>query len=143
MFLLDSDIFSNYRRQRLSRTALVERVEEAQQSNLVRLSVFTVQEVLFGATNAVNTARSRKNVDRTVEALHFLELARVELNAFQVLVLDGPTIEALRHLTDNFKRPAKTDTWIAAQALAHNLTVVTRNTRDFIGVQGLSVIDWS
>ena len=34
------------------------------------------------------------------------------------------------------------DLWLAAQALAHSLTMVTRNTREFERVKGLKVEDW-
>lgn len=34
------------------------------------------------------------------------------------------------------------DMWIAATAMEHDLTLVTHNLADFVGVPGLSVTDW-
>lgn len=34
------------------------------------------------------------------------------------------------------------DMWIAAQALAHDLTLVTANTREFSRVSGLKIVNW-
>ncbi|WP_431832188.1 PIN domain-containing protein [Corynebacterium appendicis] len=34
------------------------------------------------------------------------------------------------------------DIWIAAQALAHDLTLVTANTREFSRVPGLQIVNW-
>ena len=34
------------------------------------------------------------------------------------------------------------DTIIAATALLHNLTLVTNNTKDFLPVPGLKLVDW-
>ena len=40
-------------------------------------------------------------------------------------------------------RPIDTaDAHIAAIALATQLTLVTRNTKDFAGLQGLRMVDW-
>ncbi|QDU91726.1 PIN domain protein [Pirellulimonas nuda] len=35
-----------------------------------------------------------------------------------------------------------TDLWIASTAIAHDLTLVTHNTKDFEGIPGLSLADW-
>ena len=35
-----------------------------------------------------------------------------------------------------------TDLWIAATAIAHGLTLITHNTRDYKQIPGLSLADW-
>ena len=142
MYLLDSDLFSNYRRERPRATPLVQKVESERQAGQVRLSILTVQETLHGATGVVNTFRSQKKPEKFAEALRFLEMALAEISAFPVLGYDAASFHELERLTDAFKQPMKPDLCIAAQALAHGLTVVTRNTRDFARVPGLKIETW-
>jgi len=66
------------------------------------------------------------------------DLLRVEF-AHRILVIDEEiaTIAAGLHVPD--PRPAY-DAWIAATALHHKLTVVTRNAKDFVPL-GVRVVD--
>ncbi len=43
---------------------------------------------------------------------------------------------------DSGQLTPSTDLWIAATAIAHSLTLVTHNTRDYEHVAGLSLTDW-
>lgn len=142
MYLLDSDLFSNYRRERPGATPLVRRVEAERQAGTVRLSILTVQETLHGATGVVNSFRSQKKPEKFAAALRFLEVAVAEIHRFPVLGYDAASLQQLEHLTDGFKKPMKADLCLAAQALAHGLTVVTRNTRDFSQVPALRIETW-
>lgn len=50
---------------------------------------------------------------------------------------------AARHELERSGQPiGSNDLWIAAHALAHDLTVVTGNTREFTRVPGLRVENW-
>ena len=69
----------------------------------------------------------------TLGLLHQFPIVPFDLaseNQFQTLL-------AMRH------RVGRQDLKIAAIALANNLTVVTRNRRDFTRVPGLAIDDWS
>lgn len=62
------------------------------------------------------------------------------LSLFQVLPIDDSTIQqaiALRSVT----RIKSIDALIAATALLHDLTLITRNSKDFVAIAGLSLID--
>jgi tRNA(fMet)-specific endonuclease VapC len=68
------------------------------------------------------------------------------LSALEILPLEAPAdreYAALRHhLTRQGTPIGPNDLLIAAHALAHNLTVVTGNVREFSQVPGLKVENW-
>ncbi len=68
------------------------------------------------------------------------------LRAFtnELLLIDLPVVRRASHLHVPDRRPDR-DALIAATALVHGLTVVTRNVRDFasLGVPLLNPWDWS
>ena len=51
-------------------------------------------------------------------------------------------IAAAAYVALPFRR-AKLDRWIAAHALALDLTLVTNNERDFAGIPGLRIENWT
>jgi len=68
--------------------------------------------------------------------------ARAEslLSLFREVPIDDSTIQqaiALRSVT----RIKSIDALIAATALLHDLTLITRNSKDFVAIAGLSLID--
>lgn len=58
-----------------------------------------------------------------------------------LLPLDNLVIDETINLRRNYKRIKLGDAIIAATALVHNLVLITRNTKDFENIPGLSVID--
>jgi tRNA(fMet)-specific endonuclease VapC len=76
------------------------------------------------------------------------QLARLELiqARFDTLSFDPPAAEAAAHIRTALETQGTpigpVDTLIAGVALAHHLTLVTRNTREFERVPGLAVQDW-
>jgi tRNA(fMet)-specific endonuclease VapC len=68
------------------------------------------------------------------------------LSAMGILRLDIPSdreYAALRHTLTRQETPiGPNDLLIAAHAMAHNLTVVTGNVREFLRVPGLKVENW-
>jgi tRNA(fMet)-specific endonuclease VapC len=78
--------------------------------------------------------------DKLYSASYFfqsLTIVKYELSAshlYQQLIQANPTLD---------KRRLENDVRIAAIALTHNATVVTRNRKDFGLVPGLTIEDWS
>lgn len=66
------------------------------------------------------------------------------LRTFEVLHFDTDEGDAYRMIVERtgFSRPRILDRMIAATALVHGLTLVTRNPRDFADIDGLAIESW-
>lgn len=97
----------------------------------VALSVIVMHELYFGAHKGTRTAETLSNYG--------------QLN-FEVLPLtDDDALRAaeVRAVLQRAGTPiGPYDTLIAGQALARDLTLVTRNTREFERIDGLRVENW-
>jgi tRNA(fMet)-specific endonuclease VapC len=97
----------------------------------IAISSIVLFELYFGAVKGERTARNIEALGR----LPFNALDFTDLDAFEA----GKIRDALRRLGTPI---GPYDTLIAGQALARDLTLVTRNTREFSRVDGLRVEDW-
>jgi predicted nucleic acid-binding protein len=68
----------------------------------------------------------------------------VMLDALPVLAFDAEAADAYRAIleTAGYSRRRILDRMIAAQALVHRATLITRNGADFRDVPGLSLLEW-
>jgi tRNA(fMet)-specific endonuclease VapC len=129
MYLLDSNTLIYFFKQQGKVTERL-RAKTAAQIKLPAPALF---ELEFG------TAKSRKS-----------EAQRQQINdvlrVFELVPLDYASARAagqLRHQLESAGQPIGTiDTLIAGIALANQLTVVTRNVREFSLVPGLTVENW-
>jgi len=100
------------------------------------LSIITASELLHGVQRAA-TAAQRARRSAFVEGL---------LRRFPVLDVDLATARAHARvwadLAATGSRVGPNDLWLAAAALAHGLTLVTANLREFERVPGLRVEGW-
>lgn len=75
-----------------------------------------------------------------------LRRARLDvlLDALPVLPFDAEAAEAYRMIVEaaGYSRRKILDRMIAAQALVHRATLVTRNAADFQDVPGLGLLEW-
>lgn len=101
------------------------------------LSVITASELLHGVHRARSSAiRARRLafVEAILSAIPILEIdleiARSHAAMWADLAARGQMI-------------GMNDSWLAATCLAHGLSVVTANARDFTRVEGLTVEVWS
>lgn len=101
------------------------------------LSAITASELLHGVHRAGDRVRRAKR-SAFVEAI---------LDIFPLLPVDLPTArmhaELWARLAEEGRMIGPHDLWLAAAALAHGLTFVTANAREFGQVPGLQVEDWS
>ena len=130
--LIDASILIEYERRRLD----LERHLAQRQQEEFFLSVVTASELLHGVHRAVQSEIRAKR-SAFVEAL---------LERFPLLPIDLPTARAHAQVWAELAAAGKmigpNDLWLAATGLAHGLTVVTANAREFTRVPGLAVEIW-
>lgn len=129
IYLLDSNSCIVYLRKPLSRLA---RKILATPPNDLAITTVTIAELYRGAHLSARVADNLAQVGAFI--------AR-----FTVLPLDAPAAEIAGRVDADLARPGLRigpyDTLLAAIALAHDLTLVTHNTREFGRVAGLRLED--
>lgn len=131
--LIDSSVLIGYERRRASfEERLVGREDEE-----FFLSVVTASELLHGvhrASDANIRARRSAFVEAVLERFPLLPVdlgvARAHARIWAGLMAEGRLI-------------GPHDLWLAATCLAHGLTIVTGNVREFARVPGLTVESWT
>lgn len=106
----------------------------------VGTTVVTLEESTRGRLAVV--ARARTGPERIQAYQRLLNSFRVALR-FPVVAFDQLSEDRFQHLRSLRLHIGTPDLKIAAVALANNLTVLTRNVRDFGRVPGLAIQDWS
>lgn len=137
VFLLDTDTLSLLEQRH---PLVLQRVNSHPLSDIV-LSAISIQEQMRGFLSNLMRARNRQQIAQAYDLLVMLLLpvwCRFRVLSFpETVVL---RFEQLRSLRLNV---GLMDLRIAAIARENNLTVVTRNQRDFGRVPGLAIVDWS
>lgn len=130
--LIDTSILIAYERRRLDlKRHLAQRQQEA-----FFLSVVTASELLHGVYRAAQSdVRAKRSA--FVEAL---------LERFPLLPIDLATARLHAHVWAELASAGNligpNDLWLAATCLAHGLTIVTANVREFARVPGLEIEVW-
>jgi predicted nucleic acid-binding protein len=134
-FLLDTNIPSELMRPRPE--SKVESWVDAQDMNSLFLSIVSIGELETGFTTMQDVAR-RARLEASLERhLAVLFPGRV-LPVTQAIAVQWSRLDGMRQLAG---RPLSApDGMIAATALEHGLTLVTRNEKDFTGL-GVTIIN--
>jgi predicted nucleic acid-binding protein len=135
-YLIDTNVISELRRKQPDANVVAWFAVRPVQS--LFLSVLTLGEIRKGIETLGNTS-----VD-PVRRQALADWLEVDLPTFflgRVLSVDLPVSDRSGHLQAQARRPLPAiDSLLAATALHHNLSLVTRNARDFAGF-GLNVIN--
>ena len=129
MFLLDTNTVVDYFRGRGKIAAHLLVLPPSE----VALPAVVAYEVWVGVLGSQNAQRRQLQLERFLSVVAVVPFdAKVARRAAQ-----------LRHaLEGRGEGIGPMDTLIAATALAHNATLVTRNVKEFARVQGLAVSNW-
>jgi tRNA(fMet)-specific endonuclease VapC len=130
MYLLDTDVFSAIARGRDAR--LVARATSLGLAQLA-VSVVTEAEIRYGQACQPVSRPLATRIDALLE-----EIRRLPLGPGVV----GPYARLRAGLRRAGTPIGPNDLWIAAHALAEDLTLVTGNEREFARVPGLRVENW-
>lgn len=134
-YLVDTNVLSELRRR--DPDANVVRWLEGRPATTLYLSVLTLGELRKGIEPLPESARKRRLLD-------WLEVELPRFFAGRVLPIDGRVADRWGYVVAQAGRPLPAiDSLLAATALTHGLTLVTRNLRD-LRYPGLAVVDpWS
>jgi tRNA(fMet)-specific endonuclease VapC len=126
-FILDTNVAIDLRD---GVEAIMDKVEAL--SDGVLLSIVTRVELEGGVV------REPTQADRRRQRLDAL------LSGVVILAFDEACADAYRTIveTAGYSRRKLLDRMIAAQALAHRATLVTRNAQDFRDIPGLELLEW-
>jgi len=130
--LIDTNVIIDYEREEFDITPFIrDRTDEE-----FFLSVISASELLHGVHRA-------RDSGVRVRRLAFVETV---LSAFPVIPIDLPAARMHAELWSRLEEQGRMiglhDSWIAATCLAFDLTLVTRNKREFDRVPGLRVEVW-
>ncbi len=131
MYLLDTNIVSYWMR---GDAEVIERLKNQVPSDLA-LSAITLAEILYGIEKS--TARKRERCNKIQRITSVLQLYPFDEKAAQEYAVVRCQLEKSGHPI------SERDTQIAAVALAHQLTAVTHNVKEFRRVARLGVEDWT
>jgi tRNA(fMet)-specific endonuclease VapC len=130
-FLLDTNICIYIRRRHPPE--VLRRFERLQPGDAV-LSVITFGELLYGAEKSRERARSMRVIEELATLVAIMPLPREACYTYAKI---RAALEAKGTIIGN------NDLWIAAHAMAMDLTLVTNNEREFKRVTGLRIQNWA
>ena len=139
MTAFDTDVLSDLLAKRpdyVARAAVIPIADQA-------VPVIAAEEVIRGQLDAVRRAEAGQGKITLVEAYHWFEVALSNLRLARLLPYTDAADALFRQWRRQKLRVGTHDLRIAAIAVAHNATLVTRNQRDYALVPGLRLDAWN
>jgi tRNA(fMet)-specific endonuclease VapC len=137
VILLDTDIMTLWL---LGHARLAERVLGT--TELVAITVVTRVELLRGRFDFLLKASDGAQLQQAQSRLDQTERELAKLVVVPIGAEPAATFDRLRQIR-KFNKVGRADLLIAAIALAHRATLVTRNVRDFQQIPGLILENWA
>ena len=133
-YLIDTNVLSELRRKQPDPNVVVWMQARPRQS--LFLSVLTLGEIRKGLERVEDAARKQSLLD-------WLEVELPNYFVGRLLTVDAHTADRWGRLMAQAGRPLPAiDGLLAATALQHDLTLVTRNTKDFVGLEVRLINPW-
>jgi len=130
MYLLDTDtIVFNLKGNAAVRKKLLLHINDP-----IKTSVITLMELYYGAYKSQKFTGNLAKI-KTIE--QSLEIIPVGIESVEIFGMLKSKLEKTGSRLDDF------DLIIAACALAHNLTLVTNNEKNFQRIEGLKLTNWT
>jgi tRNA(fMet)-specific endonuclease VapC len=136
LWMFDTDHVSLHQRGNLT---IIQRMAIVDPSQLA-VSIVTVEEQMRGWLDKI---RKAKKPEESVMAYDRLKITTEYFSEIQILNFDLAAHHQYLELRKQKIRVGSQDLKIASIALTQDLTLVTRNRRDFEQVPSLSIEDWS
>jgi tRNA(fMet)-specific endonuclease VapC len=140
MTILDTDHLSVLEWQDSPPAIALQRKLDQQDRKTVCTTVVNYEEQVRGWLATL--ARCKKVMDQ-IEAYRRLNRQLKLYCSVRVLDFDEQAAAVFQRLRKEAKRVGTMDLRIAAIALVHDAVLATRNTRDFQGISGLKIEDWT
>lgn len=138
--LLDTDVLSIWQNGTGAEYAVFALRLSAHPPADIGVPVVSYHEQMIGANSYLNRGRSGTDL---VGGYERMERFRRWFTGLNVVQFDSAAATVFDQLKAAKIRVGTMDLRIAAIALSRNLTVVTRNARDFGQVPGLAIEDWT
>jgi tRNA(fMet)-specific endonuclease VapC len=138
MYLLDTDHLVILQRQNEPEYGRLRASMTKYSANDFYLAIVSFHEQVMGANAFIARSKTKESI---VRGYQMLELCLIDFSRFQVLPFDDPAAAQFESLRRRV-RIGTMDLRIAATALSHSLTVLTRNIGDFAKVPNLAIEDW-
>lgn len=132
-YLLDTNIISYFLRE--ASPALNQRILDSTPDTLA-ISVVSAGELRYGLAKIAPSKRATELAQHLSALLTAITVLPLPANAAQHYGKTRVQLDAAGTPIGN------NDLWIAAHALAQNMTLVTNNTREFERVPGLKLDNW-
>jgi tRNA(fMet)-specific endonuclease VapC len=134
IYLLDTDIWSLWT---LRQEPVASRVK--QNASRIAISIVLVNEVFHGWIKKIKNCRQHDLVKLYSSMSRSLDA----IKPMPTLPFDEQAFSQFYSLRLNYRGKGSKDLQMASIALAHKLTLVTNNTKDYEDIQGLRLENWN
>ncbi len=131
MYFLDTDILIGHLRNNIQAIHKIQTLLRRDEN--IYTSAVNLHELVKGAYLSQNPEKNMEKVGILLQAIDVLSFDK------QATFISGP-LSAFHEKTG--KMIAQNDLFIASLALAHNLILITRNTKHFESIDGLQIERW-
>ena len=137
MLILDTDHLSEIDRRSIEGLVLLKRLQDVDQQ--VATTVISIDEQLRGLLALVKTA---KTAEASIPLYARLETFIADLARWDIISFDDRAVNKFERLRKLRLGVGTMDLKIASIALAHNATLLTRNSKDFACIPNIRFENW-